>query len=54
MISDFDHERKTYGYVLTCVDDFLLVGPSHVRNAIEEEISAVWKIRKEGGVLQFD
>ena len=24
---DFDHERKTYGYLLTYVDDFLLVGP---------------------------
>ena len=52
--SDFDHWRKTDGYLLTYVDDFLLVGPSHVRSAIEEEISAVWKIRKEGEVLQFD
>ena len=24
---DFDHERKTYGYLLTYVDDFLVVGP---------------------------
>ena len=40
---NFDHKRKTYGYLLTYVDDFLLVGPSHVRNAIEEEISRVWK-----------
>ena len=39
----FDHKRKTYGYVLTYVDDFLLVGPSHVRKAIEEEISRFWK-----------
>ena len=40
---NFDHKRKTYGYLLTYVDGFLLVGPSHVRNAIEEEISRVWK-----------
>ena len=51
---NFDHKRKTYGYLLTYVDDFLLVGPSHVRNAIEEEISRVWKIRIEGQVKQFD
>ena len=36
---DFDHKQATYGYLLTYVDDFLLVGPSHVRKAIEEEIS---------------
>ena len=51
---NFDHKRRTYGYLLTDVDDFLLVGPSHVRNAIEEEISRVWKIRIEGQVKQFD
>ena len=50
----FDHKRKTYGYVLTYVDDFLLVGPSHVRKAIEEEISRFWKIRLEGEVKQYD
>ena len=36
------------------MDDFLLVGPSYVRNTIDEEISEVWKIRKTGEVLQFD
>ena len=51
---NLDHKRKTYGYLLTYVDDFLLVGPSHVRNAIEEEISRIWKIRIEGQVNQFD
>ena len=51
---DFDHKRKTYGYLLTYVDDFLLVGPSHVRSAIEEEVSRIWKIRIEGEVNQFD
>ena len=51
---DFDHKRQTYGYILTYVDDFLLVGPSHVRSAIEEEISRIWKIRVEGHVNQFD
>ena len=42
---DFDHKRRTYGYLLTYVDDFLLVGPSHVRSAIEEEVSRIWEIR---------
>ena len=51
---DFDHKRKTYGYLLTYVDDFLVVGPAHVRKAIEEEISRFWKIRIEGQVKQFD
>ena len=50
----FDHKRRTYGYLLTYVDDFLLVGPLHVRTAIEEETSRVWKIRIEGQVKQFD
>ena len=51
---NFDHKRKTYGYLLTYVDDFLLVGPLNVRNAIEDEISRIWKIRIEGHVNQFD
>ena len=51
---DFDHKRQTYGHLLTYVDDFLLVGPLCVRNAIEEEISRIWKIRVEGQVNQFD
>ena len=36
------------------MDDVLLVGPSYVRNTIEEEISEVWKTRKTGEVLQLD
>ena len=51
---NFDHKRKTYGYLLTYVDDCLLIGPRHVRNAIEEEISRLWKIRIEGQVNQLD
>ena len=51
---NFDHKRKTYGYLLTYVDDFLVVGPSHVRKAIEEEISRFWRIRIEGQVKQYD
>merc|ERR1711867_276670 len=51
---NFDHKRKTYGYVLTYVDDFVLVGPSHVRKAIEEDISRFWKIRIEGEIKQYD
>ena len=54
VMQDFDHKRKTYGYLLTYVDDFLLVGPLNIRNAIEEEISRIWKIRIEGHVNQFD
>ena len=51
---NFNHKRKTYGYLLTYVDDFLVVGPLHVRKAIEEEISRFWKIRIEGQVKQYD
>ena len=51
---DFDHKRRTYGYLLTYVDDFLIVAPRHVRKAIEEEISRFWKVRIEGEVMQFD
>ena len=50
----FDHKRRTYGYLLTYVDDFLIVAPSHVRKAIEEEISRLWKVRIEGQVKQYD
>ena len=32
---DFDHKRQTYGYLLTYVDDFLLVGQLQDRSAIE-------------------
>ena len=53
-VENFDHQQKTYGYLLTYVDDFLLIGPRHVRNAIEEEISRIWKIKVEGEVNQFD
>ena len=51
---EFDHKRRTYGYLLTYVDDFLIVAPRHVRKAIEEEISRFWKVRIEGEVMQFD
>ena len=51
---DFDHKRQTYGYLLTYVDDFLVVGPLNVRNAIEEEISRIWKIKVTGDINQFD
>ena len=53
-VENFDQQQKTYGYLLTYVDDFLLIGPRHVRNAIEEEISRIWKIKVEGEVNQFD
>ena len=51
---EFDHKRRTYGYLLTYVDDFLIVAPSRVRKAIEEEISRFWKVRIEGQVKQYD
>ena len=51
---DFDHKQTTYAYLLTYVDDFLMVGPRHVRSAIEEEISRIWKVRVECHVNQFD
>ena len=40
---NFDHKRETYGYVLTYVDDFLIVATANVRKAIEGEISRTWK-----------
>ena len=51
---DFDHKRTTYGYVLTYVDDFLIVASNSVREAIEEEVSRTWKIKVIGDVNQFD
>ena len=51
---NFDQKRKTYGYVLTYVDDFLIIGPTNVRKAIEEEISKLWNIKVTGEVKQFD
>ena len=53
-VHDFDHKRATYAYLLPYVDDFLMVGPLPVRNAIEDEISRIWKVRVEGHVNQFD
>ena len=43
MDENFDHRRKAYGYVLTYVDDFLIIRAANVRKAIEEEISRTWK-----------
>ena len=54
VVEDFDQNRRTYGHLLTYVDDFLIVGPANVRKAIEEEISRLWKVRIEGQVKQFD
>ena len=45
---------KTYGYVLTYVDGFLIIGPTSVRKAVEEEISMLWNIKVTGEVEQFD
>ena len=51
---NFDHNREAFGYVLTYVDDFLIVAPMNVRNAIEEEISRTWTIKVTGNVSQSD
>ena len=51
---EWDHNRTPYGFVLTYVDDFLVVGPRDVRNAIEEEISKIWQIKVTGDINQFD
>ena len=32
----------------------MVVGPLHVRNAIEEEISKIWEIKVPGRIEQFD
>ena len=50
----FDHKKQTYGYMLTYVDDFLMVGPDDVRKAIEEGISKIWKFELGNTVRQFD
>ena len=50
----FDHNRTPYAYMLTYVDDFLIMGPRDVRNTIEEEISRTWTIKVTGEVNQFD
>ena len=41
-------------FLLTYVDDFMVVGPPKVRSAIEEEISKLWEIKVTGSVNQFD
>ena len=52
--SKFAHKRKTYGYILTYVDDFTIVGPIDLQKANEEEISRCWKIKTTRSVDQFD
>ena len=51
---EFDHNKTPHGYLLTYVDDFIVVGPLNVRNAIEEEISRSWKVKVTGDIDQFD
>ena len=46
--------KRLKGYILTHVDDFLIVACKNVRNAIEEEISSIWKIRVPGDLDQFE
>ena len=48
----FDRNRKTLGFVLTYVDDFLIAGTT--RNALEEEISRIWDIKSTGNLNQMD
>ena len=51
---EWDHNRTPVACLLTYVDDFMVVGPLHVRNAIEEEILKIWDIRVPGRIEQFD
>ena len=51
---EFDHKKVPQGYLLTYVGYFLLIGSKDVRNAIEEDISRIWKIKVTGDVSQFD
>ena len=51
---EWDHNRTPYGFLLTYVDDFMVVGPPKVRSAIEEEISKLWETKVTGSVDQFD
>ena len=51
---EFDHKKVPQGYLLTYVDDFLVVGCKNVRNAIEEEISRIWTITVPGDIDQFE
>ena len=51
---EWDHNRTPYGFLLTYVDDFMVVGPPNVRIAIEEEISRIWEIKVTGSVNQFN
>ena len=54
LVEDVQTEKPTHGYSLTYVDEFLVIGPSDVRSAIEEEISRHWKIKVTGSFNQFD
>ena len=49
-----DHNRTPRAFLLTYVDDFLVIGPQNIRNAIEEEISRIWQIKVTGQVNQRD
>ena len=51
---EWDHNRTPRAFLLTYVDDFLVVGPQNVRNAIEEEIARIWQIKVTGQVNQRD
>ena len=48
------HEVQTFGYVLTYVDDFLIVGTQPIRSRIEEEIARIWSCKLTGNVDQYN
>ena len=50
--SQFLHEMKKVGYVLTYVDDFMIVAEKSLRRQFEEEISRHWKIKVTGSIDQ--
>ena len=50
--SQFLHEMKKVGYILTYVDDFVIVAEKSLRRQFEEEISRHWKIKVTGSIDQ--
>ena len=52
---EFDHNKSTYGFLLTYVDDFLMVGPDDIWKRywagdydIEDELYSSYKVWKFG------
>ena len=48
----FLHDVKKVGYVLTYVDDFMMIAEKSLRSKFEEDISRHWKIKVTGSIDQ--